>query len=112
MKKGEKYSEGDIFIVAQTSRCLQFHTARIQKISGNNVSVVYLSTNKKDIIPLGYQVRLLKHVGRGIEIKRVRPSKASEPKKGFIDKNGLEQGNSSANLSEDAHTSYVNNFNV
>ena len=57
-------------------------------------------------------MRSLKHVGRGIERKCVRPSKASEPKKRFIDKNGLEQGNSPANLSEDAHTSYVNNFNV
>ena len=30
----------------------------------------------------------------------------------LIDKNGLEQGNSSVVLIEDAHTSYVNNFNV
>ena len=52
-------------------------------------------------------MRLLKHVGRGIEIKRVRPSKASEPKKGFIDKNGLEQGNYSANLSDDVKLSLI-----
>ena len=86
VEKEEQYSEGDICIVAQTSRCLQFHTARIQTISGNTVSVVYLSTNEKDIIPFGSQVRSLKYVGRGIEKKKVRQSKASEPEKGFIDK--------------------------
>ena len=46
-------------MVAQTSRCLQFHTTRIQTISGNNISVIYLSTNEHDIIPLGPQVRSL-----------------------------------------------------
>ena len=54
----------------------------------------------------------LENVGRGIERKRVKSSKASEPEKRFIDKNGLEQGNSLVELIEDAHTSYVNNFNV
>ena len=44
-------------MIAQTSRCLQFHTTRIQTISGNNVSVVYLSTNEKEIIPLEPQVQ-------------------------------------------------------
>ena len=39
-EKGEQYSMGDICVVAQTLRCLQFHTARIQTISGNNISVI------------------------------------------------------------------------
>ena len=59
IEKGEQYSVGDICMVAQTSRCLQFHTTRIQTISGNNISVIYLSTNEHDIIPLGSQVRSL-----------------------------------------------------
>ena len=37
-------------MVAQTSSCLQYHTTRIKTISGNNLSVVYLSTNEKNII--------------------------------------------------------------
>ena len=37
----------------------------------------YISTNEHDIIPLGPQVRLLDHVGRGIERKHVRIPKGS-----------------------------------
>ena len=54
----------------------------------------------------------LEHVGLGVEIKRVRPSKVSGPEKCLIIKNGLEQGDSLVELIEDAHTSYVNNFNM
>ena len=54
----------------------------------------------------------LEHVGLGIERKRVRPSKVSGPEKFLIIKNGLEQGDSPAELIEDAHTRYVNNFNM
>ena len=49
----KQYSVGDICMVAQTSKCLQFHTARIQKISVNIVAVMYLSTNEKGIVPIG-----------------------------------------------------------
>ena len=41
-EKGEQYSVGCICMVAQTSRCLQFHTARIQTVHRNNLSVIYL----------------------------------------------------------------------
>ena len=99
-------------MVARTSRCLQFHTTKIQTISGNNILVIYLSTNEHDIIPLGPQVRSLQHVGQGIERKRVRPPKTSRSGKGVIDKHGPEQGNAPTVLIEDAHTSYINDFNV
>ena len=50
MVRDEQSSAGDICMVAQTSKCLQFHTARIQTISGNTVSFIYLSTKEKYII--------------------------------------------------------------
>ena len=86
VEKEEQYSEGDICIVAQTSRCLQFHTARIQTISGNTVSVVYLSTNEKDIIPFGSQVRSLKYVGRGIEKRGLDNLRQANQKKDSLTK--------------------------
>ena len=63
----EQHSVGGICMVAQTSKCLQFHPARIQKISGNTVSVMYLSTNEEDIIPVGSQVRSIEQVELVIE---------------------------------------------
>ena len=59
----EQYSVGDICMVAQTSKCLQFHTALIQKTSVNTVAVMYLSTNEKGIIHIGYQVQSIEQVG-------------------------------------------------
>ena len=41
-EKGEQYSVGGICMVAHTSRCLQFYTARIQTMHRNHISVIYL----------------------------------------------------------------------
>ena len=81
-------------MVAQTYIYLQFHSTRIQTISANDISVIYLSTNEKEIIPLGLQARSLEHIGRGIERRRVRPSTASGSEKGLLNKHGTGQGNS------------------
>ena len=52
----EKYTVGEICMVAQTRRCLQFHTTSILKISETTLSVIYLTTKERDIIPLGSYV--------------------------------------------------------
>ena len=46
-----------IYMVAHIYRCLQFSTAGIQTISGNDILFIYLSTSEKYIIPLGPQAR-------------------------------------------------------
>ena len=92
-------------MVAQSSKCLQFHTDRIQNISGNTVSVMYLSTNEKGIIPVGSQVRSIEQVGRGIERRRVRQLTAINPD------NGIVQWTSPEERIDDDHIRYVNNFN-
>lgn len=94
IENGEQYSVGDMCMVAQIYRYLQFYTARIQLISGNDILVIYLSTNEKDIIRLGPQVRSLEHVGRGIASRRVRIPTAHGSKKGLLNKYGTGQGNS------------------
>ena len=75
----KQYSMVEICMVAQTSKCLQFHTARIQKISVSTVAVIYISTNEQGIIPIGSQVQSSEHVGRGIERRKVRQSNAINP---------------------------------
>ena len=75
----KQYSVRDICMVAQTSKCLHFHTARIQKISVSTVAVIYISTNEQGIIPIGSQVQSSEHVGRGIERRKVRQSNAINP---------------------------------
>ena len=49
----KKYSVGDMCMVTQTSKWLQFRTSRIQKTSDNTVSVVYLLTNESGINSIG-----------------------------------------------------------
>ena len=99
-----QYSVGDICMVIQTSKCLQFHTARIQKISVSTVAVIYLSTNEQSIVPMGPQMKSSEQVGRGIERRKVRQSNAINPVSVFV------QGISPEERI-DAHTRYVNNFN-
>ena len=97
-------------MVAQTFKCLQFHNARIQKISVSTVAVIYIyiyiyiSTNEQGIVHIGSQVQSSKHVGRGIERRKVRQSNAINPDSVII------QGISPEERI-DAHTRYVNNFN-
>ena len=92
-------------MVAQTSKCLQFHTARMQKILVNTVAVMYLSTSEKGIVPTGHQVQSSEQVGGVIERRRVRQSNTINPHNGII------QGTSLEERIADAHTRYVNNFN-
>ena len=91
-------------MVDHTSKCLQFHTARIQKISVNTVAVMYLSTNEKDIVPIRHQVQSSEQVGRDIERRQVEQSNAINPDSGII------QGTSPEERI-DAHTRYTNNYN-
>ena len=91
-------------MVDHTSKCLEFHTARIQKISVNTVAVMYLSTNEKDIVPIRHQVQSSEQVGRDIERRQVEQSNAINPDSGII------QGTSPEERI-DAHTRYANNCN-
>ena len=60
-----KYAVGDICMISQSSRCLQFHPACITQIVDNNLSILYLTTTLCDAIPMGHQVRSLYQVRRG-----------------------------------------------
>ena len=99
-------------MVAQTSSCLQYHTTRIKTISGNNLSVVYLSTNEKNIIHQGLRCNHQRTQDEASKENALDHLRQANQKKDSLTKNGLEQGNSLVELIEDAHTSYVNNFNV
>ena len=120
---GEKYAVGDMYMVAQINRFLRFHTVSIHKISETALSVIYLTTKERDIIPLGPQVRSLDHLGRGIEIRRVRTPIISGSEKGLPTTQGKGQESSAVliNLNsytrgmEDTkkeHMSYVNDLNL
>ena len=71
-ERREQYLVGVIYMVAQTYIYVQFHNARKQTISANDISVIYLSIKEKHIIPLGSHVNSLEHVGSSIERIRLR----------------------------------------
>ena len=51
--QGLPYEVGDVCMVSQTPRCLQYHPARITNIENNLCKVTYLTTNLSDVIPGG-----------------------------------------------------------
>ena len=57
--QGLPYAVGEVCMVSQTPRCLQYHQARITKIENNLCAVTYLTTNLSDVIPGGVQIRTL-----------------------------------------------------
>ena len=59
-------------MVSQTSRCLQFHPARITNIENNMFSVIYLTTKALEVIPGKEQIQSLVQVGRGTKLCSVR----------------------------------------
>ena len=75
-------------MIAQTNKCLQFHTACISQILEETLIVRYLSTNEKDNIPIGPQVKLLNEIGRDTKRRRCRRQtmpvsvKATTPQQG------------------------------
>ena len=71
--QGLPYAVGDVCMVSQTPRCLQYHPARITNIENNLCKVTFLTTNLSDVIPGGIQIRTLRQVGRGVKRRSERP---------------------------------------
>ena len=66
---------GELYLVAQTSKCAQFHPAKIIRVGKNGiVTVRYSSNNEYDNIPRA-QITPLNELGRG----RNRKKRTSEP---------------------------------
>ena len=76
--QGVQYAVGDICMVSQTNKCIQFHPVSLTRIAEHHLSIIYLTTKARDIIPIGPQVRSLYQVGRYNKRSRVRtPSLSS-----------------------------------
>ena len=71
--QGLPYAVGEVCMVSQTPRCLQYHPARITNIENNLFVVKYLTTSLSDVIPGGIQIRKLGQVGRGVKRCSERP---------------------------------------
>ena len=71
--QGLPYAVGDVCMVSQTPRCLQYHPARITNIKNTLFAVTYLTTSLSDVIPEGVQKRTLRQVGRGVKRRSERP---------------------------------------
>ena len=63
-KEVYEYKVGDICMVSQTNKCLQFHTTDIIQILDNTLTVRYLNNSGNGNIPMGPQVTLLNQIGR------------------------------------------------
>ena len=72
-KQGLPYEVGEVCMVSQTLRCLQYHPARITNIEHNLFEVKYLTTSLSDVLPGGIQIQKLGQVGRGVKRCSERP---------------------------------------
>ena len=64
-KEVHEYAVGDICMVSQTNKCLQFHTTHIIQTLDNTLTVRYLKNSESRNIPMGPQIKLLNQIGRG-----------------------------------------------
>ena len=67
-----QYTVGDICIVSQTNKYIQFYPTSITRIADHHLSIIYLTTKASDIIHIGPQVRSLDQVGRDNKRSKVR----------------------------------------